>query len=101
MFAEIEKYLIEIEKPGRYIGNEAGIPDKDFEASDVRMAISYPDVYEIGMSNYGIKILYDVINKLPFASCERVFSPWEDFEALLKKLDLPLFSLETKTALNK
>ena len=101
MFKHIEKYLIEIEKPGRYIGNEAGIPDKDFKNSEVRMVISYPDVYEVGMSNYGIKILYDVINKLPFASCERVFSPWEDFEALLKKLDLPLFSLETKTPLNE
>ena len=101
MFEQIEKYLMEIEKPGRYIGNEAGIPDKDFKNSEVRMVISYPDVYEVGMSNYGIKILYDVINKLPFASCERVFSPWEDFEALLKKLDLPLFSLETKTPLNE
>lgn len=101
MFKQIEKYLMEIEKPGRYIGNEAGIPDKDFKSSEVRMVISYPDVYEVGMSNYGIKILYDVINKLPFASCERVFSAWTDFEELLKKLDLPLFSLETKTPLNE
>lgn len=101
MFKQIEKYLTEIEKPGRYIGNEVGIPNKNFESSEIRMAISYPDVYEVGMSNYGIKILYDVINKLPFASCERVFSPWVDFEELLEKLDLPLFSLETKTPLNK
>lgn len=101
MFKLIEKYLTEIEKPGRYIGNEAGIPNKNFEESEIRMAISYPDVYEVGMSNYGIKILYDVINKLPFASCERVFSAWTDFEELLEKLNLPLFSLETKTPLNK
>lgn len=101
MFKQIEKYLTKIEKPGRYIGNEAGIPNKNFEESEIRMAISYPDVYEVGMSNYGIKILYDVVNKLPFASCERVFSPWVDFEKLLEKLDLPLFSLETKTPLNE
>ena len=101
MFEQIEKYLIEIEKPGRYIGNEAGIPNKNFEESEIRMAISYPDVYEVGMSNYGIKILYDVVNKLPFASCERVFSAWSDFEELLNRLNLPLFSLETKTPLNE
>lgn len=101
MFKQIEKYLTEIEKPGRYIGNEAGIPNKNFIGSEIRMAISYPDVYEVGMSNYGIKILYDVVNKLPFASCERVFSAWSDFEELLKKLNLPLFSLETKTPLNE
>lgn len=101
MFKQIEKYLTEIEKPGRYIGNEAGIPNKNFIGSEIRMAISYPDVYEVGMSNYGIKILYDVVNKLPFASCERVFSAWSDFEELLKKLNLPLFSLETKTSLNE
>lgn len=101
MFNKIEKELINIQKPGRYIGNEIGIPEKDFINSEVRVVIGYPDIYEIGMSNHGLRILYDIINKLDFASCERVFSPWVDMEELLRKKKLPLFSLETKTPLNK
>ena len=97
----IEKQLLNFEKPGRYIGNELGIPDKDFINADVKFAISYPDVYEIGMSNNGIRILYDIINKLDFAACERVFSPWEDFEIYLRTNKIPLFSLESKTPINQ
>lgn len=100
-YKDIEKQLINFQKPARYIGNESGIPEKNFINSPVRFAISYPDIYEIGMSNQGIKILYDRINKLDFASCERVFSPWLDFEQFLLDNDIPLFSLETKTPLKK
>src|SRR4030042_4046201 len=100
-FTKIEKELINFQKPARYIGNELGIPKKDFINSGVKFVISYPDIYEIGMSNLGIKIIYDRINKLDFASCERVFSPWIDFEKYLRKNKIPLFSLETKTPLKK
>lgn len=100
MFEIIEKHLINIEKSGRYIGNESGIPDKDFKNSFIKFAICYPDLYEIGMSNLGIKIIYDIINKLEFACCERVFSPWLDMEELLIKKEIPLFSLESKTPIN-
>lgn len=100
MFENIIKDLINVEKPGRYIGNEAGIPDKDFINSYIKTAICYPDIYEIGMSNYGIKILYDIVNKIDFASCERVFSPWFDFEKYLRDKNEVLFSLESKTPIN-
>ncbi len=99
-FELIENNLINFEKPARYIGDEIGIPEKDFQNSNVKFVISYPDVYEIGMSNLGIKIIYDRINRLDFASCERVFSPWLDFEKYLLEKDIPLFSLETKTPLD-
>lgn len=100
-FNKIEKELIHFQKPARYIGNESAIPKKDFIKSKVRFVISYPDIYEIGMSNLGIKIIYDRINKLDFASCERVFSPWIDFENYLRKNRIPLFSLESKSPLKK
>lgn len=101
MFEKIKKNLIYFQKPARYIGNELGIPNKDFSKSAVRFVISYPDIYEVGMSNLGIKIVYDYINSIDFASCERVFSPWIDFEAFLRENDIPLFSLETKTPINE
>ena len=97
MFSTIEPFLVEFEKPGRYIGNEIGIPNKNFLESQVRFVISYPDIYEIGMSNNGIKILYDIINRQNNASCERVFSPWLDFSNFLNEKQIPLFSLETKS----
>ena len=99
-FNKIEKDLIKFQKPARYIGNEIGIPKKDFINSYIRFAICYPDLYEVGMSNKGIQIIYDNINKISFASCERVFSVWPDFEEYLIKNDFPLFSLESKTPLN-
>lgn len=97
MFDLIEKNLINFEKPARYIGNELGIPEKDFKKSNVRFIISYPDIYEVGMSNLGIKIIYDIINRLDFASCERVFSPWVDLEKFLREKKIDLFSLESKS----
>ena len=93
----IEKNLINFQKPGRYIGSETGIPNKDFKNSFVKFAICYPDVYEVGMSNNGIKIIYDIINKVEYASCERVFAPWLDFEKFLRDNDLQLYSLESYT----
>ena len=100
MFDKIEKDLLKFQKPGRYIGNEYGIPKKNFRNSLIRFVICYPDVYEIGMSNLGIKIIYDIINKIDYASCERVFAPWDDFEKYLRENNYPLFSLETKTPLD-
>ena len=100
-FSKIEKDLAKMLRPARYIGEEIGIPNKDFANAELRFAICYPDVYEIGMSNQGIKILYDKINELNFASCERVFSPWLDMEKYLREHDYSLFSLETKTPIGQ
>ena len=95
MFSTIEPFLLNL-KNRRYIGNEIGIPNKNFLESQVRFVISYPDIYEIGMSNNGIKILYDIINRQNNASCERVFSPWLDFSNFLNEKQIS-FSLETKS----
>jgi radical SAM family uncharacterized protein/radical SAM-linked protein len=78
-------------KPSRYISNEINIIRKD---GDIKTALCFPDTYEIGMSHLGLKILYSIINNMPSASAERVFSPWVDFELYLRQHDLPLTSLE-------
>lgn len=78
-------------KPSRYIGNEVNIIRKD---SDMKIALCFPDTYEIGMSHIGLKILYSIINSIPYASAERVFAPWFDLESSLRERKLPLTSLE-------
>lgn len=89
-------------KPSRYIGNELNMYKKEFyeQRSCVRLALCFPDVYEIGMSHLGLKILYDIVNKLPFAQAERVFSPWIDLEEYIKRNNIPLTSLESGRPLN-
>ncbi len=95
---ELDEILLKVENPGRYIGGEFGICDvkKDY---DVTFCIAFPDIYEIGMSNLGIKILYDILNKDPHVLCERVFAPWPDMGDELKKNKIELFSLETRRRL--
>jgi radical SAM family uncharacterized protein len=88
-----------VAKPARYIGNEPNIVRKDPETADLRMVICYPDVYEVGMSNLGVRLIYDAVNRVKGFYCERVFSPWTDFEAVLREEKIPLFSLETFTPL--
>lgn len=78
-------------KPSRYIGNEVNIIRKE---GDIKIALCFPDTYEIGMSHIGLKILYSIINNIPYASAERVFAPWYDLEASLRERKLPLTSLE-------
>jgi radical SAM-linked protein len=84
--------LLEVEKPARYLGGEYGIVKK--EKADYRVALSFPDLYEIGMSNQAVKILYRGLNAIDGLACERVFSPDLDYEALLRKSGIPLCSLE-------
>ena len=87
------------EKPGRYTGGELNQIVK--ESALVRMAVSYPDLYEVGMANNGIRILYDVANALPEVACERVFAVTHEFEHRLRDLNMPLFTLETRTILRE
>jgi radical SAM family uncharacterized protein/radical SAM-linked protein len=84
------------QKPSRYIGNEVNITRKD---ADIKVALCFPDTYEIGMSHLGLKILYSIINKIPHASAERVFAPWVDLESFLREKGLPLTSLENNRPL--
>ncbi len=87
-----------VENPARYIGGEWNSIVK--ESARLRFALCFPDVYEIGMSHLGSRILYHVLNARDGIACERVFAPWTDMEARLKEENLPLFSLETKRGLN-
>ncbi len=90
-------WLMHIEKPARYIGGEYNSVKKNHDDVDVRVALAFPDVYEVAMSHLGLKIIYSVINKRNDALAERVYAPWVDMEALMKEKKLPLFSLETRT----
>ena len=73
-----DEILLSIQQPARYIGGEINSVCKDPSSVDVRFAMCFPDVYDIGMSHLGIQILYDMLNKMPDVYCERVYSPWTD-----------------------
>lgn len=94
---KLEKILLKVQKPSRYIGGELHTEVK-FTA-DARMALSYPDLYEVAMSNNGLKILYDRANSVEGMACERVFAVAPDFETVLRDNKLPLYTLETFTPL--
>ncbi len=93
----IDRLLPQVAKPVRYLGGEFGSVVKDVEPGMVRYAFLFPDVYEVGMSHLGMKILYDAINRRPDAWCERVFSPWPDMHDAMKTQGIPLFALESRT----
>ncbi|MBE5892308.1 MAG: TIGR03960 family B12-binding radical SAM protein [Lachnospiraceae bacterium] len=88
--------LMKIEKPARYIGHEVNAVVKDKDKVDVRFAMCFPDVYEIGMSHLGIQILYDMFNSMEDVWCERVYSPWVDLDAIMRQENIPLFALESQ-----
>ncbi len=92
-----DEILLRIDKPARYIGNEVNMVKKDPKTADIRFAICFPDVYEIGMSHLGIQILYDMFNQREDVYCERVYSPWSDLHNILKEQKIPLFTLETQS----
>ena len=91
-----DEILMKVEKPARYIGNELNSIVKDKEKIDIRVAMCFPDVYEIGMSHLGIQILYDMFNKREDIWCERVYSPWSDLHKIMKDENIPLFGLESQ-----
>lgn len=96
-----ERVLMNIEKPARYIGNEVNIVKKNLDDIDIRIAMCFPDVYEIGMSYLGIQILYDMFNRRDDIYCERVYSPWPDLDKIMREENIKLFTLETQTAVNE
>lgn len=89
-----DEILMQIDKPARYIGNELNSVVKD--TSQIRFAMCFPDVYEIGMSHLGIQILYDMFNRREDTWCERVYSPWPDLHKIMKEKNIPLFGLESQ-----
>ena len=91
-----DEILLNIEKPARYIGGEVNSVMKDKEKVDIRFAMCFPDVYEIGMSHLGIQILYDMFNRREDVWCERVYSPWLDLDKVMREKGIPLFALESQ-----
>ncbi len=91
-----DEILLNIEKPARYIGNEVNMVVKDPESVDIRYAMCFPDVYDIGMSHLGIQIIYDLLNKRNDVYCERVYSPWVDLDKIMREQNIPLFALESQ-----
>ena len=97
----IDDLLSRVEKPARYTGGEMNATTKSFDDADVTFAFCFPDTYEVAMSHLGMKILYGILNDLPYALCERVCMPWTDMRRELKAAGRPLFSLESRHALNE
>ena len=98
---KIEEMIEQVQKPARYTGGEMNTAIKSWPEAEVHFAFCFPDTYEVAMSHLGMKILYGVINQQPWALCERVCMPWVDMKALMEKEGIPLFSLETRTPLNR
>lgn len=92
---EVERLLLKVQKPGRYVGGELNEVIKDKKDVDVRFAFCFPDTYEVGMSHLGMKILYGILNQVPYIWCERVFAPWTDMEELMIEHKIPLYALES------
>src|SRR5512139_1416338 len=90
-----EPFLLSVERPGRYLGLERNVTRKDLAACSLSVCLAFPDAYEIGMSHTGTKILYEILNRVPAWACERSYAPWVDFEAVLRRERIPLFSVES------
>ena len=95
---KIDSLLDHVQKPARYMGGEMNAVLKQPEQVAIRYAFAFPDVYEVGMSHLGSRILYDIINKREDALCERVFMPWVDMADLMRKENVPLFTIESRSA---
>ncbi len=92
----LDRILLKVQKPGRYVGGELNIMVKDWDQVQTRVAFVFPDIYDIGVSNVGLKILYDQVNQREDALAERAYAPWLDMEALMREHGIPLYSLESK-----
>lgn len=95
MTEKLERILPTVQKPARYVGGEYGQTMKDKRSVELRVAFCFPDTYEIGMSNLGMRILYAVMNRMEGVWCERVFAPWGDMEDAMRANGLPLYALES------
>jgi radical SAM family uncharacterized protein len=96
---QIERLLCRVQRPGRYVGGEVNAIRKDWDATPIRVCLAFPDLYDLGMSNLGLAILYHILNGLEDVLAERVYAPWPDMAMALRQAGLPLYSLETYHAL--
>ena len=93
-------FLPFVRRPSRYIGGEINQIKKDLHNCALKVALCFPDTYEVGMSYTGLAIIYDILNKMDDVAAERVFAPWLDAEGILRKKNIPLFSLESRAVVN-
>ena len=96
---KLDRILLKVQKPGRYVGGELNSTVKDWDKAQTKVAFVFPDIYDIGVSNVGLKILYDQVNQREDALAERAYAPWVDMEALMREHEIPLYSLESKQPL--
>ncbi len=96
---KLDRILLKVQKPGRYVGGELNSIIKDWDKVQTKVALIFPDIYDIGVSNVGLKILYDQINQRDDALAERAYSPWLDMEALMREHGIPMYALESKRPL--
>src|SRR5215211_6191699 len=97
--SRLDRILLKVQKPGRYVGGELNSVIKDWDQISTRVALVFPEIYDIGVSNVGLKILYDQVNQRDDALAERAYAPWLDMEALMREHGIPLYSLESKRPL--
>ena len=96
MIINLEPEVLQaVEKPARYTGHELNAVHKEWDSVGCHFALALPDVYAVGMSNLGLKILYEVLNRREDTACERVYAPWTDMEAIMRDRNIPLFGLES------
>src|SRR6202166_4929921 len=98
LWPQIERLLLGVSKPARYIGGEQGAQYPEHGPGRVAWLLLYPDTYEIGLPNQGLQILYEILNERPDAVAERAYSPWTDMESTMRAAGLPLFSVDTHRA---
>src|SRR5512143_1802774 len=96
---KLDRILLKVQKPGRYVGGELNSIAKVWDITKTKVAFVFPDIYDIGVSNVGLKILYDQVNQREDALAERAYSPWFDMEALMREHGIPLYALESKQPL--
>src|SRR6202047_5251762 len=96
LWPQIERLLLGVSKPARYIGGEQGAQYPEHGPGRVAWLLLYPDTYEIGLPNQGLQILYEILNERPDAVAERAYAPWTDMEASMRTSGLPLFSVDTR-----
>jgi radical SAM family uncharacterized protein len=97
--SRLDRILLQVQKPGRYVGGELNSIVKDWDKTATKVAFVFPDIYDIGVSNVGLKILYDQVNQREDALAERAYAPWLDMEALMREHEIPLYTLESKRPL--
>ena len=97
----IQRHLLRVQMPGQYIGGEMNSVVKDHRQVRGKLCLTFPDTYPLGTSHHGLQVLYSILNSDPQWACERAFTPWLDFEEILRKNSLPLYSLETFTPLRE